>query len=400
MENALKLDQMNNPIIALVGFERDFQYIDFDACNFGDLRIVRFENGLRFVEEWTAQQLNIAAVISHSEILSDGGLSLIEVLKKKQMPSVPFFLVVRYFNENLRILALTAGVSDVFMLPVDKERLEKRLTFFVKHWNSLNREVKIASRPVYHIGFAKRLFDVFFAGLALTLLFPIFLVVAILIWVESRGPVFYYSLRSGTGFKVFRFYKFRSMYVNADQKIKDLKHLNQYDTDQEKKEVRNAKLQLCSSCIALGKCQYPIYADGAQWCEKDDLYVYSKKSGSAFFKIANDPRVTRIGHFIRNTSIDELPQLWNVIKGDMSIVGNRPLPIYEAEKLTTDKYVLRFAAPAGITGLWQVEKRGRGEMSEEERLILDNTYALKQSFWNDIKLILKTIPALFQRENV
>jgi len=400
MENALKLDQMNNPIIALVGFERDFQYIDFDACNFGDLRIVRFENGLRFVEEWTAQQLNIAAVISHSEILSDGGLSLIEVLKKKQMPSVPFFLVVRYFNENLRILALTAGVSDVFMLPVDKERLEKRLTFFVKHWNSLNREVKIASRPVYHIGFAKRLFDVFFAGLALILLFPIFLVVAILIWVESRGPVFYYSLRSGTGFKVFRFYKFRSMYVNADQKIKDLKHLNQYDTDQEKKEVRNVKLQLCSSCIVLGKCQYPIYADGAQWCEKDDLYVYSQKSGSAFFKIANDPRVTRIGHFIRNTSIDELPQLWNVIKGDMSIVGNRPLPIYEAEKLTTDKYVLRFAAPAGITGLWQVEKRGRGEMSEEERLILDNTYALKQSFWNDIKLILKTIPALFQKENV
>ncbi|MNT92897.1 UDP-glucose:undecaprenyl-phosphate glucose-1-phosphate transferase [compost metagenome] len=84
----------------------------------------------------------------------------------------------------------------------------------------------------------------------------------------------------------------------------------------------------------------------------------------------------------------------------MSIVGNRPLPIYEAEKLTTDKYVLRFAAPAGITGLWQVEKRGRGEMSEEERLILDNTYALKQSFWNDIRLILKTIPALFQKENV
>ncbi len=400
MENALKLDQKPNPIVALVGFERDFQYIDFDACNFGDLRIIRFENGIRLVEEWTAQQLNIVAVISNSEILSNGGISLLEVLKKRQMPSVPFFLVVRYFNENLRILALTAGVSDVFILPVEKERLEKRLTFFVQHWTSLNREVKIASRPVYHIGFAKRLFDVFFAGSALILLFPVFLVVAISIWLESRGPVFYYSLRSGTGFKVFRFYKFRSMYVNADQKVKDLKHLNQYDIDQEKKEVRETKLQLCSSCMALGKCQYPIYADGAQWCEKDDLYLYSQKSGSAFFKIANDPRVTKVGHFIRNTSIDELPQLWNVIKGDMSIVGNRPLPIYEAEKLTTDKYVLRFAAPAGITGLWQVEKRGRGEMSEEERLILDNTYALKQSFWNDIKLILKTIPALFQKENV
>lgn len=400
MENVVKADQMNNQIIALVGFERDFQHIDFEACNFGDLQVARFENGIKLVQEWTEQQLNVAAVISNSEILSTGGLALLETLKKRQMPSVPFFLLVRHFNANLRILALTAGVSDVFRLPVEKERLEKRLNFLVQHWSSLNREVEITSRPVYHIGMEKRLFDIFFAGLALILLFPLFLIVAVSIWVESKGPVFYYSLRSGTGFKVFRFYKFRSMYVNADRKVKDLKHLNQYDTEQEKKELQRRELQLCSACSALGKCQYPVYADGAQWCEKDDLYISSQKSGSAFFKIANDPRVTRVGHFIRNTSIDELPQLWNVIKGDMSIVGNRPLPIYEAEKLTTDKYVLRFAAPAGITGLWQVEKRGRGEMSEEERLILDNTYALRQSFWNDIKLILKTIPALFQKENV
>ena len=110
--------------------------------------------------------------------------------------------------------------------------------------------------------------------------------------------------------------------------------------------------------------------------------------------------MTKVGHFIRNTSIDELPQLWNVIKGDMSIVGNRPLPLYEAEKLTTDKYATRFLAPAGITGLWQVEKRGKGKMSEDERLMLDNTYALNHNFWYDIKLILKTIPALFQKENV
>jgi lipopolysaccharide/colanic/teichoic acid biosynthesis glycosyltransferase len=84
----------------------------------------------------------------------------------------------------------------------------------------------------------------------------------------------------------------------------------------------------------------------------------------------------------------------------MSLVGNRPLPLYEAEKLTTDKYALRFLAPAGLTGLWQVEKRGKGKMSEEERLMLDNTYAENHSFWYDIKLILKTIPALLQKENV
>eukprot|EP01136_Pigoraptor_vietnamica_P014326 Opistho-1_new@56395 len=121
---------------------------------------------------------------------------------------------------------------------------------------------------------------------------------------------------------------------------------------------------------------------------------------AAFIKIKDDPRITKVGKFIRNTSMDELPQLWNVFIGDMSIVGNRPLPLYEAEKITSDKYALRFMAPAGITGLWQVEKRGRGEMSEEERLNLDNNYAKTHSFLNDIRLILRTIPALFQSENV
>jgi lipopolysaccharide/colanic/teichoic acid biosynthesis glycosyltransferase len=132
------------------------------------------------------------------------------------------------------------------------------------------------------------------------------------------------------------------------------------------------------------------------------MYLQNKagKLEASFIKIKDDPRITRVGKFIRNTSIDELPQLWNVLIGDMSIVGNRPLPLYEAEKITTDKYALRFIAPAGITGLWQVEKRGRGEMSEDERLELDNNYAKNHSFFNDIRLILKTIPALFQSENV
>ncbi|MBP6589825.1 MAG: sugar transferase, partial [Chitinophagaceae bacterium] len=130
------------------------------------------------------------------------------------------------------------------------------------------------------------------------------------------------------------------------------------------------------------------------------------KKKAAFVKIVNDPRITRVGRFIRNTSIDELPQLINVIKGDMSIVGNRPLPVYEAEMLTKDNLSKRFLAPAGITGLWQVELRGKGgNMSEEERMRLDNEYADhfrdgKYSFWYDMKLILRTIPALLQKSTV
>lgn len=390
----------NNPIIALIGFD-SISAAAFEHCNFGDKTLVRFENGMKMASSWMDDHLNIVAIISYSEIMAPSGLSLIETLNKKEHPIVPFFLVVNYFNPNLRVLALSAGISDVFRLPIKAKRIETRINFLIDNWDSLKDNIKSEVPPIKNIGFAKRVFDVFFAGMALICFTPLFVIIYVLIRLESKGPVFYYSLRAGTGFRVFRFYKFRSMFVNADQRIKDLKHLNQYDIDagiDKNEEISNQTL--CTQCAAEGKCQYPLYADNIQWCEKDFISSKNANAGSAFFKIKNDPRITKVGNFIRNTSIDELPQLWNVIIGDMSIVGNRPLPLYEAEKLTTDKYVLRFAAPAGITGLWQVEKRGKGDMSEDERLMLDNTYAKNQSFKNDIKLILKTIPALLQKESV
>jgi lipopolysaccharide/colanic/teichoic acid biosynthesis glycosyltransferase len=151
-----------------------------------------------------------------------------------------------------------------------------------------------------------------------------------------------------------------------------------------------------------------MYIDNHEIC--DHWFNTQKKevseTKSAFVKIKDDPRITRVGKFIRNTSIDELPQLINVLKGDMSIVGNRPLPVYEAELLTEDALSKRFLAPAGITGLWQVELRGKGGvMSEDERKRLDNEYADhfkdgNYSFWYDLKLILRTIPAMFQKDSV
>ena len=120
-----------------------------------------------------------------------------------------------------------------------------------------------------------------------------------------------------------------------------------------------------------------------------------------FVKLENDPRITKIGRIIRKYSIDELPQLINILKGDMSIVGNRPLPLYEAELLTSDEHIDRFMGPAGLTGLWQVEKRGEaGKLSAEERKQLDIKYAKTFSFWLDIKIILKTVTAFIQKENV
>ena len=167
----------------------------------------------------------------------------------------------------------------------------------------------------------------------------------------------------------------------------------------------------CPKCSSLAENQYCsplIYESDRQICEH--WFTEQKKitagQNATFIKIQDDPRITKIGKFIRNTSIDELPQLINVIKGDMSIVGNRPLPVYEAEMLTEDLRSKRFLAPAGITGLWQVELRGKGGlMSEDERVSLDNCYAdrfieNKYSIWYDLKLILRTIPALLQKQTV
>jgi hypothetical protein len=212
------------------------------------------------------------------------------------------------------------------------------------------------------------------------------------------------------GRKTFDFYKLRSMRTGSDDLLKKLaKEKNQYNTAASKPDT--SLDTPCPKCSALPKgesCSPMMYVDTHQIC--DYWYNHQKKeaakNSATFVKIVNDPRITRVGKFIRNTSIDELPQLLNVIKGDMSIVGNRPLPVYEAELLTEDDMSKRFLAPAGITGLWQVELRGKGgQMSEEERKRLDNEYAdhfkgNNFSFWYDINLILRTIPDLLQKGSV
>lgn len=203
--------------------------------------------------------------------------------------------------------------------------------------------------------FCKRTFDILVSSLLIIALIPVFAAIALAVKIDSRGPVFYNSLRAGRGFKVFKFFKFRTMEVGADKKTEQLAHLNQYKD-------------------ANGQC--------------------------TFLKICNDPRVTKVGQFLRNTSLDELPQLFNVLIGDMSLVGNRPLPIYEASTLTHDEAVERFMAPAGITGLWQVEKRSNETMSADERISLDIEYARRHNFIMDMFILAKTPMAMFQKANV
>ena len=236
----------------------------------------------------------------------------------------------------------------------------------------------------------KRTFDISAALTALILLSPLLIIVALIIKIESKGPVFYKSKRVGQHYKVFDFYKFRSMRTDADKLLAQMQHLNQYDNQESLEETVN---------IQINDSKGEMLFSDEGWVN-EDMWLTKQEKAQPFLKITNDPRITRIGKFIRSSSIDELPQLINVLKGDMSLVGNRPLPVYEAEHLTTDEAIYRYAAPAGITGLWQVTERGKSGVSADSRKRLDVEYAQSYSFKLDLWILFKTPVAALQQENV
>jgi lipopolysaccharide/colanic/teichoic acid biosynthesis glycosyltransferase len=309
------------------------------------------------------------------------------MLKEPSLAAVPFVVIAPYPSLQWRQLCQKFKVTDYLLFTLAQRHLKGRLAHLLEEAQSEKEETAI-DQLTWRLPLWKRAMDVAGASILLLLLSPLLLTVIFLIKLESKGPIFYVSKRAGQGFRVFDFIKFRSMRPDADQLVEQLQNLNQYGAAEEKDIVLRTQ--------PLGEDYTVLVKDDAYTFEEEEL----ESETSTFFKIKNDPRITHIGHFIRNTSIDELPQLINVLKGDMSLVGNRPLPLYEAEQLTEDHAILRFAAPAGITGLWQVSKRGKGDMSEEERKQLDIRYALEYNFWMDLKILWKTLPAAVQEESV
>lgn len=321
---------------------------------------------------------------------------------------IPFLILDEEKNQDTIQKALEKKIDDVYFKPTSLETIISRI-LILKRIKPLANKTSAPRESIliaYKTPFFKRAFDIVSSSIGLLVISPILLLFMIAIRLESKGKVYYTSKRVGSGYKVFDFYKLRSMYTNADKRLQELSHLNQYlkeahPTPVEKRNIpRNPNLnqsQNENSTLMIG--------DESMISEAEHLKAKKEKQETAFVKFENDPRITKVGHIIRKLSIDELPQLINVIKGDMSIVGNRPLPTYEAELLTTDDWTDRFHGPAGITGLWQVEARGKSsKMSPEERKGLDNKYAeiakSPYSFWKDIWIILRTIPAVFQKENV
>ena len=191
----------------------------------------------------------------------------------------------------------------------------------------------------------KRLFDFMIGLITFLFIWPFFIIIGVLIKIDSQGPVFYVSKRYGKGGKIFHMLKFRSMTVDAEKKIDELRHRNEVDG--------------------------PI------------------------FKIRQDPRVTKMGRFLRKYSLDELPQLINVLKGDMSLVGPRPFPIEQIEKEDL-RQLKRLQVRPGITGLWQI--RGRSNLSFVRLLKWDIWYINNWSFWLDLNILFQTIPVVLNGE--
>lgn len=314
-----------------------------------------FDDLYNIVNKLTVYELNVSIFLEVSPETANDAFILVDALKKNWLSRnlVIIFLLTEK-DAELTKRAFMARVSDCYNPPIIFTDVKLRIQYLSAYKLLHSQLVDLPDQPLvqYKIPFSKRIFDGVISLMAVIFLSPVLIIVAILVKMDSKGPVFYTSKRVGTGYRIFDFYKFRSMRVNADKEVEALKtQANQY-------------------------------------------------GDSAFFKMKDDPRVTKLGNFLRNSSIDELPQLFNVIKGDMSIVGNRPLPLYEAEQLTTNEWSMRFLGPAGITGLWQIIKRGKSDMSDRERKKLDNFYNKRISLWLDIKIIFMTIPALLQKEKV
>lgn len=211
----------------------------------------------------------------------------------------------------------------------------------------LKNQKKRVERSAYTV--SKRAFDILASAVAIILLSPVLLIISAMVYLGDSGPVIYGQIRIGKNGKPFKMWKFRSMYMNADKMIDQLtpEQMQQYYTE---------------------------------------------------FKIDNDPRITKVGNFLRKTSLDELPQLFNVLFNDMSLIGPRPLIESEIQMYYSDYYDVLLSAKPGVTGYWQAYARNNTTYQSGERQQMELYYVHHASAWLDIKILFKTVVSVLKRE--
>jgi lipopolysaccharide/colanic/teichoic acid biosynthesis glycosyltransferase len=323
-------------------------------------------------------------------------------LIRKKFYQLYILLVTSSLSKEEGLQYLKCGINDTIPPDADVETLSAKIELIIKRQEQLYVRDRQKSDPEkrFVLPAWKRCFDVVFATCAIIVLSPVLILTALAVRIESPGPVIYRSKRVGSNYHIFDFFKFRSMYTDADKHLKDLSEQNQYKAPTEGEGLTQARSfsETDLSDILIDDESALLISDDLIIPEDEFAERQQEVRENPYVKIEKDPRVTHVGRFIRKYSIDELPQLFNILKGDMSVVGNRPLPLYEAEMLTNDDSIDRFMAPAGLTGLWQVEKRGdSGKMSAQERKELDLRYGREFSFAMDMKILLKTCTAFIQK---
>lgn len=402
---------MNNVTYIYVGTNKDiykhFQEINqnafvvFDSCN-------NSQNYIKNIDE------DECIIVFYEKKNLDEDVDIIKHCKQLNK-HIYVILVTEKLDSYTASIYLSAGVNDTAAPDVTRERFLKAMRFITNNYKYF---FEPAERPKgqikeFILPAWKRAFDIIFSLIAIIALSPLMIFIYFAVLFTSKTNPIYKSKRAGSNYKVFDFLKFRSMYPDADARLAEYKKNNQYkientnakeEEETKQNNIANSKLVFDDNSTLVfddnSAQEVVLISDDTQILEKEYVANKTIEQNNSFIKLLHDPRVTPIGRFIRKYSIDELPQLFNVLMGDMSIVGNRPLPLYEAEMLTSDEYIERFMAPAGITGLWQVEKRGgTNVMSAKERKMLDIKYANNFSLVLDIQIILKTITAFIQKSD-
>ena len=266
----------------------------------------------------------------------------------KLYPTLYIILISETLSKEEKIPYLRAGTDCMISKNTSKDDLQKLFSVIIdfKEKEKARKDNQISSLTEFRLPLWKRTFDILASGSAILCLSPILILTALAIRTESNGKIVYKSKRVGSNYKIFDFYKFRSMYADAEERKKELMAQNEMN--------------------------------------------------GLMFKMENDPRITKVGAFLRKTSLDEFPQFINILKGDMSLVGTRP-PTLDEFAQYSPYHKKRLSFRPGLTGMWQVS--GRSDITDFEEIVkLDVEYIDNWSFWLDIKILLKTFLEVFTQK--
>jgi lipopolysaccharide/colanic/teichoic acid biosynthesis glycosyltransferase len=322
-----------------------------DSFQMGYASAVNLQQALSFMNELQKDNFQFKGVMIDVPLHKMQLTKFVKYISGSSFARLPLVYVSTYLSEaETNELSAANAVDDIVHPVRDIFTIGERMDFLAKVKNdAIERSKSSVSQRTKVLSVCnamlKRTIDIVFASVLLVLALPIMALIAVLIKLESSGPVFHNAYRAGCGYRVFKFYRFRTNKVGTARLVSSLSQISAF-----------------------------------------------RDNGASFISAYMETSLTRLGGFLRRTSLDELPQLLNVLKGDMSIVGNRPLPLNEAVKLTNDEFAERFNAPAGLTGLWQISME-----NEQFRVSLDLEYARQHDLLLDLEILVRTPSAWYRK---